>query len=763
MQIRFSEPVMFLALLFLAALLRASDTSRTGIIRGQLLDADTRTPLAGANVLIINSHLGAATDMEGRFEIENLPVGSYALRFTYMGYAPLIKTDIIVKSQKTTYVHAETRMKTLSTEAVEITAGYFSQTSEKSVGIVNFNYEEIRRAPGSAGDVSRILMSLPSVAMVNDQSNSLIVRGGNPVENTFYIDNIEIPNINHFPDQASSGGPIGILNVDFIRSVNFYPGGFSSIYGDKLSSVMEIRFREGNRRKFEGQADLNFAGFGGMAEGPFGKKGSWLISARRSYLDFVVDVLDVGSTVAPRYGDIQWKAAVDLSPADQLVFLGIWSDDHNAPDRKTGEENNMTHYGRQDDGVRTTGLNWRRIWKNRGYTHTSISHTEETYNQDWYETSTGNYDMKNRSDEHALKFRSVSHFRMHSRHQLELGVESKALWADYDNRINATTNALGDSIDALNIKKTMTATLMAGFLNYTFYPLPGLSLNAGIRADYGSRNKDWTGSPRILLSYQPSARLKISASGGRFYQNLPLLLLSRNPLNETLPAMESTHYTAGLEYLLSEDTRLTLECYRKDYDRFPMDPSQPGLFLLDEGFSYTRSVVAGDGKARTRGLELMVQKKLSGNVYGLAGLSLFKARYRGADGLWRNRKYDNRWIFSVEGGYKPGRYYEFSLRWIAAGGGPYTPLDLDASKTHKRMVHDENRINQSRYPDYHSMNIRIDRRFNFGHTNLIFYLSIWNVYNQKNIAEYYWNDKEQKQDVIYQWRILPLFGLEYEF
>jgi outer membrane receptor for ferrienterochelin and colicin len=751
-----------LALVLLAPVFYGTEKSAVGIIRGQLLDVETQSPLISANVIIMETNQGAATDLTGSFEIRNMPVGSYSLKFTYIGYAPLIKPDIIVKSQRATFVHAEIRSQTLTSEAVEVTSGYFAQTSDQPVSITQFSTEEIRRAPGSAGDVSRILMSLPSLAVINDQSNSLIVRGGNPAENTFFIDNIEIPNINHFPDQGSSGGPIGVLNVDLIRTVNFFSGGFSSAYGDKLSSVMDIQFREGNSHEIDTQLDLNFAGFGGVAEGPLGNHGSWLVSGRRSYLDFVVKTLNVGSTIAPYYGDLQWKFQYDLSPADRLVFLGIWSDDHNAPDRNTGLDNRMTHYGRQDDGVRTTGMNWRKLWGTRGYSNTSISHTIQTYNQDWFETSSGIYALKNRSREQMLKFRH-DHHQIFSTHQLEFGLEGKYMWSQYDNWIGSSTNVTGDSVPEQFIKKTISGLKIGGFLNASIQITSVIKLNAGLRADYFSYTQILNTSPRVSLSCQISNRLKLNAAIGRYFQSQPMLLYSRNEGNRNLKNMESVHTILGFEHLLTENTKFTTELYRKDYSHFPMDRSQPGLFLLDEGYTFVQSDLTDTGQAQTHGVECLLQKKLAKNLYGRISLAYFRARYRGTDGLWRNRKYDNQWTFSAEGGYKPNRNWEFSLRWIAAGGGPYTPVDVESSKTVHRLVQDAHAINTVRYPDYHSMNLRFDRRFNFSSSNLIFYLSIWNVYNQKNVAEYYWNDREQKLDAIYQWLFLPIFGLEFEF
>ena len=159
----------------------------------------------------------------------------------------------------------------------------------------------------------------------------------------------------------------------------------------------------------------------------------------------------------------------------------------------------------------------------------------------------------------------------------------------------------------------------------------------------------------------------------------------------------------------------------------------------------------------------MIQKKLAKDFYGLASATFFRSRYKGGDQVWRNRNYDNRVAFSFEGGYKLNRKWELSLRWIYAGGVPYTPFDFEKSKANHRAVYDEAQINEVRYPDYHSMNLRFDRRFNFSNSNLVFYLSAWNVYNRNNIANYFWNDKEQKQDQVYQWQLLPIFGLEFEF
>ncbi len=739
-----------------------------GSIRGQLVDAETKAPLIGANVILLNTLKGAATDLEGRFLIPKAPVGGYSLKFSYMGYEPLIKTDIIVKPQRTTFVTAELRASAMEMDAVTVFAGYFAKTDAQPVSAVNFSNEEIRRTPGSAGDVSRILMSLPSIAKVNDQSNSLIVRGGSPLENAFYIDNIEIPNINHFPTQGSSGGPIGLVNVEFIQDVSFSGGGFSPTYGDRLSSIMSLTFREGDRDKFEGQIDLNFAGFGGAAEGPlFNKKGAWLFSARRSYLDLLVKAIDIGTTVAPRYGDYQGKFVYDLSPKHKIMLVSVWGDDHNNPDRETAIENDMTVYGPQDIYERTTGFNWRGLWGRKGYSQTSLAYTASKFSESFSETSTGNLVVDNHSLEREFKLRNVNHFQINRRNSLEFGLDMKYLKSSFEIGYADYSDAFGEQVAAALHQKKMSAQKTGVFFDYAAKPFAHLTTHLGLRADHFSFNNSSSLSPRLALSWRLTNRTSFNGAIGSYHQALPLLLLAQNATNERLKTPEAKHFVFGISHLLSPDVKLTLEAYRKNYSNFPLDPGQPSLFLVDEifyrhGFFLNHERLVDSGEAWSQGVEVVLQKKLAQGFYGLASASYFRARYRGLDGSWRDRVFDNKVLVAIEGGYKPNQRWDVSLRWIYAGGAPYTPLNLTASKASRRAVLDENRVNEARFADYHSLNVRADRRFYWGSSNLTAYLSVWNAYNRKNVAAYFWNEQEQKPDQIFQWLLLPIFGLEYE-
>ncbi len=231
--------------------------------------------------------------------------------------------------------------------------------------------------------------------------------------------------------------------------------------------------------------------------------------------------------------------------------------------------------------------------------------------------------------------------------------------------------------------------------------------------------------------------------------------------------MRAYHYVVGLSSLLADDIKLTLEGYYKKYENILMDPSLPQFFVFDidnaEFSVNSYEQLVDDGEAESYGIEMTLQKKLAKGLYGLVGGSISKTRYKGLDNVWRDRVYDNKYIFSFEGGYKPNNLWEFSLRWNVAGGRPYTALNLVESETMNTTVLDANLTNSERYPMYHSLNVRVDRRFYYNGSNLILYFSSWNAYNQNNISTYYWNEVEQKSDTIDQWGLLPIIGIEFEF
>ena len=737
-----------------------------GTIKGTVIDLNTKEELIGANVLISGTTMGASTNENGEFVISNVQVGSHTVRFSYIGYETIIKTDIVVRPGRITFVNVELKPSAIESKEISVTAGYFQNEDASNINAVNFNAEEIKRSPGSMGDVSRILLAMPSTAKVSDDQNDLAVRGGSPTENGFYVDGIPIPNINHFPTIGSTGGPIGILNIDFIENVNFLTSGFSPKYGDRLSSIVDIQYREGNRDKFEMQADLNLSGFGGGAEGPLpGGKGSWMISGKKSYLDLIMDLF-FNSGAMPRLSDIQGKVVYDIDKKHKLSFLDIFAQNSEDFNRKDAIDLDSDDYGNIENIQNTAGLSWRALWSNNFYSVTSISHSLTTFTNEFYKVTNNELTYNGKNIEQSINFRNTNYLQFSLNSKLEFGTELNFANGEYDYiRASDTTN-LGTVNPTFVVNKTINPAKTALFFNYIVTPLERLTISLGLRNEYYSLNEMTTTSPRFSISYDINDICKVYANGGIFYQQLPMVLLSQKKEYETLDNVKARHLGLGLEYLLSEDTKLTLEVYDKEYSDLPLDESDPALSVIDGGLTNkdfgNYISLKNMGKAYTRGVELLIQKKLAKDIYGLVSSSYFRSRYQGYNGKWYNRVYDNKFIFSVIGGYKPNEEWELSVRWTYAGGCPYTPYDIAKSKAAKRGIINQNMINAQRYPAYHSLNLRIDKKFYFSKQSIDLYISLWNAYNRKNVADYSWDSEKNAQEASYQWGLLPIIGVEYE-
>lgn len=749
------------------SLLQSQSSLPKGIIKGKVVDTESKLELAGAHVLLKGTDLGTSADANGQFEFTNVTVGSYTISCSYVGYTKVAKTDIIVTTERITFVNIELDPAPVELAAETITAGYFTEIQTRPLSSICFTSEEIRRAPGAAGDVSRIIFGLPSLAKINDTKNSLIVRGGSPVENGFFIDNIEIPTINHFPTQGSTEGPIGILNVDFIEDVNFLSGGFDAEYGNKLSSIMELKMREGNRTTSGAQLEMSMQGFGGSVEGPLDSgRGSYIISARRSYLDLLINMMNEGGAI-PTYGDLQGKATYDLSQNHKLSLVDVFSIDRQEMMQNDAVKGHINIYPKYKSFSNTGGLNWQWIWGKNGFSNTSIAHTVSSMDARFIQSRDEKLLLTNSSDEQEWKIRNTNHWMLDERNKVNFGFDAKYNIIDYSLMYSDYQDALGHATPATTVNQALRSPQAGIFVDYSFQALNRLTITPGGRIDYYEYNDATELSPRLSVTYRITEVTSLTGSYGIYYQNIPWIIAAQKSDFRNLKTPRADHTVLSFNHLLTESTKLTVELYDKEYRDFPMDPTQPSLFVFDQAvveqvFLNHENLVSA-GAARSRGVEVTVQKKMAENIYGLIAGSYYRSSYQGIDGTWYDRVYDNKFNFAIEGGYKPNEKWEFSLRWLYAGGAPYTPFDRQASLATHKGVFDASRINAERLPDFHSLNLRVDKRYYFKSTTLTIYLSIWNAYGRRNIAGYRWNEIEDKISEEDMWGTLPVFGIKYEF
>lgn len=730
---------------------------------GKVLDRVTQQPLPKVRVSIIGTQFKAETDSQGQFRFEDVPVGSYQLLFDREGYRPRVVSNIVVSTGHVSQHVIEMDLAVIE-EKITVTADYFSKEATSFTSTRNLTYEEVRRMPGASEDISRVIQSMPGVAVSSDMKNDIIVRGGSPSENLFIIDNIQIPNINHFGAQGASGGAVGLVNTDFIHDINFYSGGFPAAFGDKLSSALKIILREGNRDRFSGDINLNMAGFGGTFEGPlFSKKGSWMFSLRRSYLE-LLSGLSLGLTAVPEYWDFQTKIVYDLSKRNQLSIVGVGGIDSmkikNFDDPFVGYlgvENKQREY--------VLGINLKSLWGKNGYSILTLSKSLNKFFNDVSSREGRIYKDDSHEGEENLKF--DLEYSLTPKTQVAAGLSFKRIETSNDIFIIGGYDPFGLYQPPKDIQLKLKTFKAATYLQLSHKLSAHLRGTFGVRGDYFDYIHKFALSPRIGLSYQIFPRHSLNFSYGIYFQSPEYIWLVSHTENSSLNYLRAVHIAFGWEFLVREDTKLIVEVFNKEYKNYPVDVNNPFFTLANSGGYFGPSFFGGKllstGTGFARGIEFFIQKKLARKLYGLINYSYSVVKFKALDGVLRPGDFDYRHIFTSIIGYKPSDTWEFSFKWRYTGGRPYTPFDEELSKISGNGRIDLTRINALRFPPYHRLDLRFDRRFHFRRWNLVVYFNLQNAYNRGNIYGFIWDEVNEKTTTIYQWRIMPVGGISIEF
>jgi len=774
----------------------AQDQGRIG---GKVYNGKTLLPLMGANIVVIDKGKGAASDNEGFFIIDNLLPGSYNLEIYYLGYYTRKLGNVIVNPNRTTTLEIAMDEGLIEGETVEVIASYFEKPRESVVSTRSMNFEEIRRSPGDVADIQRAMQALPSVVSGSDQMNEIIIRGGIPGENLFLLDNIEIPNPNHFGVQGAGGGPINMLNSYMVRSIDFYAGAFSAKYGDKASSVMDISLREGNMDRFRVEGNLGMAGVGVLVEGPLKfTNGSYIFSARKSYLDLIIS--STGLTAVPRYYNLQSKLTLNLNPSNTLFINGVYGSD------KINIENEQeAGYGRGAENVRTSnrqnilGMTLRSFWAKNLFTYTTLSAVNNEYNIDVYELPENNTFYNNFSDELELNFKVDAVWRAAEKLDINFGASLKKInfdhdiWAEPDtlflyNPVSSQPDVpigITRTYEEYIARKNITATKHALYVQASFAPFKKLRFTGGLR--YG--RFDYTNyeaiEPRLGLTIVLHPKVNLNFAYGMHHQTPSYLELSANPRNNLLKDKYTSQYVTGLDILVREDLNFVVEAYRKFYHDVPVNRSLTTPDPLDR---YQGEMV-NVGEGRAMGIEVFLHKKLTHSFSTI--LSYAHSESEAKDprfGNFYNWDYDYRNVFTFIAGYKfiwqhkswyksirnkwwfnfiswlpvaPADEFELSMKFRYLGGRPYSP-PVYHPEWRSWVVEEDQQLNSNRYPVYHRFDLRIDRRFIFKTWNLVVFFDIMNIYNRDNIWEYQYNDDGSREDVL-QFQTLPVGGVSLEF
>ncbi|MFO7526674.1 MAG: TonB-dependent receptor [Ignavibacteriaceae bacterium] len=737
-----------------------------GSISGAVIDNLTKQPLIGVNITIVGTTTGTASDLNGNFIIDNIDPGTYQLRASIIGYEPFVKTDVVVSPGKLTQVIFALNIQAIEFDGVIVRGDYFQRNPIELNSIRSFSYEEIRRSPGGFEDVVRALSVLPGVAQADAGRNDLIVRGGAPSENLYLVDGMEVPNINHFGTQGATGGPLSYINLDYVRETTFSTGGFSSLYGDKLSSVLSIDLRNGRNDRIGGKATISASQFGLNAEGPvINENSTFIFSARRSYLDFIFKA--AGFSFVPEYYDVLTKADFKIDNKNSLSFLFISAFDNVRFFNNDEEQisDNARILG-TDQVQYIAGLNFRRLI-NKGYYNISLSRNYTDFNSRQRDINL-NPVFTNKSIEEENNLRTDLVYQFSNKTELNVGVTVKLIEFDADILFPTFITTFGDSLPITSLTESENFLKFGSYLNFNFRPLNRLSTNLGLRLDYfNALNTNTYLSPRFSLSYKLTEITSINISTGMYSQTPSYIWLIADERNRNLKNVSVNQYVIGFDHRLNDDALLKIEGFYKDYSDYPTSIVRPYLVLANTGAGFAGSddnyssfglePLVSEGYGNAHGIELSVQKKLSQTpYYGILSLTYSEAKFTALDRIQRPGSYDQNWIFNLSSGYKFNEYWEASTKFRFASGKPFTPFSGNGTQN----ISD---YNSRRMKSSHSLDIRVDRRWFFTGWTLITYIDIQNIYNQNNSSGIRWDYREQKVDESSSIGILPSIGISAEF
>ena len=734
-------------LLFLAILFAGTATAQTGIIQGKVTDALTNEPIMFATVAVSGTTLGTTTDLDGQYLLGDLPVGLYTIAVSYVGYEDQARYEIQVSSGRPVILDFQLEEQTTQLEEVVVKASPFKRTEESPLSLRTIGVAEIQRNPGGNRDISKVIQTLPGVTSVSSFRNDLIIRGGAPNENRFYLDEVEVPTINHFATQGASGGPVGLINVNFIREVDFYSGAFPANRGNSLSSIFNFQQADGRSDRIGGTALLSATDIGATLEGPIGDKTTFLLSARRSYLQFLFQAL--GLPFLPTYNDFQAKVKYKIDQKNELTFIGLGAIDQfrlNLEADETEEQqfllNNLPESPQWNY---TNGLVYKHF-TDQGY-WTFVLSRNMLNNQaikyaDNDESSEDNkiLDYKSQEIENKLRIENTTRYG-----DIKINVGVGYEYVKYNNR---TFNRIFTSAGAQTVdfrsdlafhKAAIFGQISRKMINDRLVVSAGLRLDANSYSDEMQNPLEQI-SPRLSVSYAITDRLSINANSGRFYQLPPYTVLGYQEggrlINREngIEFIRADHFVAGLAYNTATSSKISIEAYYKSYSDYP--------FLLRD--SLTLANLGGDfgvvgnepaisrSAGRTYGVEVLFQQRLFKGFYGIAAYTLGWSEFEDKDGRFVPSSWDARHIVNLTLGKRFGRNWEAGINWRFQTGLPFTPFASTSSLAQSwdvtgRGIPDYGQLNTQRTSVVNGLDIRIDKKWFFPRWSLNVYLDIENV------------------------------------
>ena len=715
-------------------------------IKGVVIDKSTRQPLEFVNVLVVGLGIGASTDANGNFLITQVPPGIYRLQASFLGYKTELTPEYRV-NHVTPYVQIELEEENASLNEVVVAASPFQKVPESPVSLRVIGLQEIEKAPGANRDISKVVQNYPGVAFSPiGYRNDLIVRGGGPSENRFYLDGVEIPNINHFSTQGASGGPVGLIDADLIRSVKFYSGAFPADKGNALSSVLDFSLRDGDMERNSLKATLGASEVSLSSNGHIGNKTSYLVSVRQSYLQALFKIL--GLPFLPAYTDASFKIKTRFDSHNELTLLGLGGIDRmklNLGIEGEDAEYMLSYLPEINQETYTVG---------GVYRHYSQRHVQSiVLSQSYLNNRNVKYRDNDESSEENLTLRLGS-----IEQETKLRMENTSSWSVW--KVKAGFDLNYSRYKSNEYRKVFANALREydyhtdlslwrwGMFASVDYAAPDKSFTAsmGVRTDgnnYSDKMKElWRQlSPRLSVSYQLIEGLTLSGHVGLYYQLPSYTALGFKGeegeyVNRHLDYISVSQESLGLSWTPNENMELSAEGFYKLYGHMPFSLSDQ-IPLYCKGNDYGtigNEALSSEAKGRSYGVELMFKWLLTQKLNLSSSLTIFKSEFKdGEQGSYVPSAWDNRFILNMSGTYNFLKHWSLGAKVSCIGGSPYTPYDVEKSSlveawnVQGRAYYDYSRYNQERLPVFGQLDVRVDKTFYLKKCMLGFYLDIQNI------------------------------------
>ena len=790
-------------ILFLVFLAVQQLMAQTGTIKGIVVDKQSEVPLIGTTIELLDqsTNVGVVTNEDGRFVLENVPVGRQKIRVSYIGYESVTLPNIEVTAGKDVFLTVSLLESFNQLDEIVLTSNTNKDRANNKLATVSarqFGVEEVTRFSGGRSDVGRLAANFAGVSTPDDSRNDIVVRGNSPTGLLWRVEGIPIPNPNHFSTVGTTGGPVSAVNPNTLKNSDFLTSAFASEYGNALGGVFDLGLRKGNvdDYEFSGQVGI-FTGVEANAEGPLGKRnGSFLVAARYSLIG-LIGAGAGGTSATPNYSDLTYNIDFGTGKLGRLSLFGMLGnsdieflgDDIDEDDLFAAEDEDTFVESR----FGLMGIKHQiPVGKNsylRTILATSFSGNDFTANRfidkDTPQERTILFTESDDS-ESRLSFSTMFNSKLSNRATIRAGLllenfNVELTTRDRDKQPDNDGDGDPDLFTFLSVDENFF--IVQPYIQSQFRLTEKLTLDAGLHAQYGSLNEQFVIEPRAAFNYQIASNHKINFGYGLHHQNVPFPLLFLNEevngnlvqTNRTLDFVRSNHYVLGYDVKLGNDWRGKIEIYNQDIDNAAVEAFPSSYSSLTEGadfgFSNDKVSLVNEGTGFNRGVELTLEKFFSNKYYGLLTGSFFESRYEGSDGIERNTPFNNGYVINALAGkefplgYQGNKTLFVDSRLSFAGGRYFTPVDLQASQQAGFEVLQDDIAFSQQYDDYFRWDVKFGLKINSRTKKQShrFYVDLQNVTANENVFARRYNRLTNQVDQVDQIGFFPDFGYTFQF